>query len=269
MLELTPFGQALRAWRKQRGFSQLELAVNAQSTPRHISFLETGRSRPGESMVLRLAECLDLPIRDRNALLQSAGLPPAFEEHDLNDEDLRPYRLAVEALLDRHDPYPACALDPLGRVVLVNRAARALWPGIMDLTPEQSVDAFLGPGPGRDSIENFAEVSWAAVDRMRHEANRTQDPRLAQLLERALKHLEGVPRPERAGASPEASPVISPSLRVGDQIIRTFVTVMRFETAREITMSELRVELVFPLDDGAKQFFEGLAAGADNGTEVG
>ena len=258
--QLSPFGHKLRHWRKRRGLSQLDLALAAQTTPRHVSFIETGRSRPGRELVLRLAECMDLPVRDRNALLAAAGLPAAFPELDLSEDDMRPFRLAVEAILQRHDPYPACAMDALGRVQLTNEGFRAFWPGSEDMSPERSIDAVFGPGPMRDMMENWDEVVWAWVDRQRHAAARTNDPRLVALIERALRHLEGVERPATVVSA--GSPVLCPRFRIGDRVIRTFTTVMRFETAREITISELRVELVFPMDEAGDAFFRGLTRAA-------
>ncbi len=175
---------------------------------------------------------------------------------NLDDEEIRPFRTAVEAILQRHEPYPAVAFDLLGRVLMTNAASRVLWPDVEGLTPEQSLDMFLAPGPARESIENWDEVAWAAVDRIRHDAARTGHPRLSELAERALRHLDGVPRPSTTAA--EKSPVISPRLRFGDQVVQTFTTVMRFETAQEVTISELRVELMFPMDDAGDAFFRSL-----------
>lgn len=260
---LSPFGQQLRAWRRRRGLSQLELAARAETTPRHVSFIETGRSRPGRALVLRLAESMNLPVRDRNKLLTSAGLPPAFAERDLGEESMRPYREAVEAILRHHEPYPGCVADALGRILMSNKAFRALWPGGGDQTPEENVDAFFAPGGMNTVIENWAEVAWAYVDGQRREAARTGHPRLVALAERAARHLQGVPRPAVSG---EGAPVVCPRFRFGDRVVRTFSTVMRFEHAAEVTISELRVELIFPADEEGDAFFRGLAAGADGGS---
>jgi len=254
---LSSFGQLLRIWRRQRGLSQLELAALAETTPRHLSFIEPGRSRPGRDLVLRLAQCLDVSIRNRNSLLIAAGLNAEFAERNLNDEQALPFRMAVETILQRHDPYPGCAFDALGRILKTNAGFRALSPGLEELTPEQSVDAFFAPGPMQQSIENWAEIAWAWIDRQQDEAARTNNPALAALVERALRHLRKVGRP--SVPSTEGPDVIAPRFRIGDQIIRTFVTVMRFENAQEVTLSELRIELVFPLDDAGDAFFRGLA----------
>ncbi|MEM7157125.1 MAG: helix-turn-helix domain-containing protein [Myxococcota bacterium] len=254
------FGQQLRTWRRQRGLSQLQLATLAETTPRHMSFIETGRSRPGRELVLRLAECMDLPVRDRNDLLTSAGLPPAFAQRDLDEQQLRPFKTAVEAILEHHHPYPGCALDGLGTVKMTNACFRALMPGAEDKSPEQSIDEFFGPGPMRTMIENWAEVAWTVADGRRHEAARANNPRLTELTDRILAHMKDVPRP-RGLASDAESPVVCARFRIGDQRISTFTTVMRFQHAREITISELRVELIFPANDAGAQFFRGLVQG--------
>ncbi len=254
--QLSPFGQQLRMWRRQRGLSQLALAIAAETTPRHVSFIETGRSRPGRELVLRLAQCLDLPVRDRNTLLVAAGLTPAFAERDLNGEEAQPYRMAIETILQRHDPYPACAMNLLGKVLMANATFRAFSPGFEDMTPEQSLDAFFAPGPLQQGIENWAELAWAWVDRQRHAVARTNNARLAALVERALRHLADVPRPPMTLLDGPAA--LCPRLRVGDQVIRTFVTVMRFEDMHDVTLSELRIELVFPLDAQGDAFFRSL-----------
>ncbi len=258
--EGSPFGKQLRYWRQQRGMSQVELAALASTTPRYVSFVETGRSRPGRDVVLRLGDSLELPVRAQNELLQAAGLPPAYAERELDEEEMRPFRLAVRAMLDNHSPYPACAADGLGRPQMVNPTFRALWGDVQDISPEEAVDAFFGPGPGREMIENWAEVAWAYVDGRRREVSRTNDARLRALTERALAHLEDVPRP----AKPTASPIICPRFRVGDRVIRGFTTVVRFEHAHEITISELRVELIFPMDDVADRFFRETAAARES-----
>lgn len=255
----TPFGQRLRHWRLQRGLSQLALAAYADTTARHVSFLETGRSRPGRALVMRLAACLDLPLSETNALLQAAGLPHAFPAAGWNDDELRQYRHTLEAILKRHDPYPACVLNIFGEVLLCNRTSEALWPGLVGVPAEAMLDGWLAPGPGREGIDNFAEVAWAFTSRLQQDVLRTHDARLEALLRRALGHLRDVPFPTRSESG--AAPVMPLRLRVGQDVIACFTTVLRFETARETTLSELRLEQIFPLDEAAERLFAGLAKG--------
>jgi transcriptional regulator with XRE-family HTH domain len=123
----SPFGALLRRWRGHRGLSQLALAAQAGTTTRHLSFLETGRSRPSQEMVLRIGQALGIPLREQNRLLEAAGLPPVYPEADLDDADLAPFRAAIEQLLTAHLPYPAIVLDERWNVRMANTACAALF----------------------------------------------------------------------------------------------------------------------------------------------
>jgi transcriptional regulator with XRE-family HTH domain len=173
----SPFGQRVRYWRRRSGMSQLNLAAQAGTSPRHLSFVETGRSRPGRELVLRLAAALDVPIRERNALLASAGLTPAFAERDLVHESMRPVQTVLEKVLTAHEPYPAWVVARGMRMIASNRAAEALFPGMCTMQPEAIVDMWYGPSPFRDMVENWPDVVWAGVATLRREARRTADPK--------------------------------------------------------------------------------------------
>ncbi|MFO0618407.1 MAG: helix-turn-helix transcriptional regulator [Polyangiaceae bacterium] len=250
---LSPFGQQLRHWRVRAGLSQLALASEAGTTPRHLSFLETGRSRPGADLVLRLATALDVPLRDRNALFAAAGLPPAFPALPLEADAMKPIRRVLDRMLSSHEPYPAWVGASGFRFLASNRAAEALFPGLCAMSPQAIVDLWFGPGPFREIVENWQDVVWAGVAALRREAMRATDPALTELVRRAETHAKAIPPPER-DAHPEL-PVICPRLNIGGRRVRTISTVMRFDTAVEVTASELRVELMFPADDDSDAFF--------------
>lgn len=254
---LSPFGQQLRHWRNRAGKSQLALASEAGTTPRHLSFVETGRSRPGAELVLRLAAALDIPIRERNALLTSAGLPPSYPAFALEDEAMKPIRRVLDRILATHEPYPAWVSSRGFRFLSSNRAAEALFPGMCSMSPDAIVELWFGPGPFRDLVENWQDVVWAGVAALRRETVRASDPALMELLRRAETHARAIPAPE-LDAHPEL-PVICPRLHIGGRRVRTISTVMRFDTAIEVTASELRVELMFPADDDSERFFRDLA----------
>jgi transcriptional regulator with XRE-family HTH domain len=241
--------------------SQLDLATLAGTTPRHLSFLETGRSRPGAELVLRLASAFDVPIRERNALLLAAGLSPAYPAFALEDEAMGPVRNVLDRILRTHEPYPAWVGSRGFRFISSNRAAEALFPGMCALSPEAIVDLWFGPGPFRDIVENWQDVVWAGIASLRREVVRASDPSLAALLRRAERHATSIPEPD-PDTRPEL-PVVCPRLNIGGQRVRTISTVMRFDTAVEVTVSELRVELMFPADDESEAFFRGLAASGD------
>src|SRR4051794_13761776 len=133
MTETRPVGDLLREWRTRRRLSQLDLALDAEISTRHLSFLETGRARPSRDMVLRLAEQLEVPLRERNDLLSAAGFAPAFYERSLDDPALAPARMAVDLVLKGHEPFPAFAVDRRWNLVATNAAAAGL---MSDLAPE-------------------------------------------------------------------------------------------------------------------------------------
>jgi len=232
--------------------AQLELAGRAGTTPRHLSFVETGRSRPGRELVLRFAEALDVPLRERNALLVAAGFAAEFPERALDDAVMSPVRFVLDRMLRAHEPYPAWVFRRGFVVVDSNRAAEGLFPGLSQMNPEAIVDQWFGPGPFRALVENWHEVVLAGVLALRRDAARCSDATLDALLRRAEGHAAAIapgPAPMHDG------PVACPRFRVGDRTVRTISSVMRFDTAVEITASELRIELMFPADDDSEQFF--------------
>jgi transcriptional regulator with XRE-family HTH domain len=244
----SPFGVRLRQWRRVRGHSQLRLAAEASSTPRHISFLETGRSRPSRDMVLRLADVLDVPLRDRNVLLHAAGLPPAYPQAEVGAPELEPFRRAIARLLDVHEPYPALAINRNADVVAANQACAALFGE--DLVGSNMLQRYLEDGATK--IVNWSEVASAALGRLHGQLHQSplDDALRSQvtLAEAALADL-----PPRDGV--DHSLVVCPWFQIGDTVIRTIVIAARFDSAVDITLDELRIELIYPQDDTAELFF--------------
>lgn len=248
----TDFGRLLRLWRATARMSQLELATEAEVSQRHLSFIETGRSRPGPDVVLRLAEALDVPLRDRNRLLTAAGLAPHFREARLDDSAIAPFRAAIARLLTAHEPYPAFVLDRWWDVVDANDAARRLFAVPEDGGVPNAVEAFLAPGGMREIVVNFPEVAAMYLRRLQAEVAEAPDERLQAILERARSLLSDVPLDDH----PESTDlVICPKLRLDGEIIGTVTMVARFGATREVTLGELRVELIFPADDAADAYF--------------
>lgn len=233
--------------------SQLDLATGAGTTARHVSFLETGRSRPGHELVLRLAVALDVPLRERNALLTSAGLPPAYPSYDLSEDAMRPVRRVLDRVLAAHEPYPAWVGSRGFRFLASNRAAEALFPGMCAMAPETIIDLWFGPGPFREMVENWQDIAWAGLASLRRETATSTDASLRALLARVEAHAKDIPHPEPS-AAPDL-PVVCPRLQIAGRTIRTISSVMRFDTAIDVTASELRVELMFPADDASDAFF--------------
>ncbi len=247
----TAFGKQLRLWRSWARLSQLDLANRAGLSQRHLSFIETGRSRPGTDVVLRIATALDIPLRDRNRLLESAGLAPHYPEVGLTDSLSAPFLAAISRLLESHEPYPAFVLNRWWDVVDANAAARRLFPAATDGSVN-AVEAFLAPGGMREIIDNFSEVAGMYLRRLQSEVAEASDERSLMLLARASELLADVD----LGADTGDRLVICPRLRLGDEVVSTATMVARFGATREVTLDELRVELIFPADAAARSFFE-------------
>jgi transcriptional regulator with XRE-family HTH domain len=242
-------GPLLREWRQRRRRTQLDLALDAGISARHLSFVETGRSTPSAEMVLLLAEQLEVPLRERNHLLLAAGHAPAFPERTLEDPELGPVREALDLVLTRHEPYPALVIDRGWNIVAANSALVALgeWLAPELLEPPhnlQRVVRWLVP-----RIVNLGEVLAYFLQRLQHQVALTGDQGLATLLEQ----VSGYPVPEHEhdpGAEAAARGILMP-LRVrapdGGEL-SFFGTVATFGTAVEVTTSELSIECFFPAD---------------------
>ena len=251
--QATAFGRHLKRWRRQRGLSQLDLAVRADLSQRHVSFIETGRSRPRADVVQRVAEALEIPLRDRNILLETAGLAPVYPEVPLSDEAAEPFRNTIRTMLESHEPYPAFVINRWWDLIDVNAAGRRIFPESAE-GPANLVDTILGPGPARERIDNFSAVGWVFLRRIQREvAESGPDERLQELLTRAEAYMKDVP----VDVGDTGTDLVTcPHLRIGDQVIKTVSMVARFGTAREVTLDELRVELMFPRDEEAAAFFK-------------
>ncbi len=256
------FGTLLRSWRNARRMSQLELGVAANVSARHISFLETGRARPSRPMVLALSETLDVPRAKRNRLLAAAGFANAYVARSLDDRDMAPVRAALDWMLDRHDPYPAIALDRHWTLIATNRCSGAML-APMGLTEGDSLLEALIGGPFADAIENRDEVAGHLAMRLQTEsAYLGGDP----VLDSAAARLGGS-RPPDDAAPPEAFPaVIAARFRLGDTVLSLFSTIAQFGSTEDIALADLKIELMFPADPATHDALvaSGLAA-ADGG----
>lgn len=246
---VSAFGRQLRYWRGVRAMSQLDLAVAAGTTPRHVSFVETGRSRPGTDLVLRLADALALPVRERNDLLTAAGLPAAYPSHDLESAAMRPVRDVLDRVLRGHEPFPGWVIGRGLRFLASNAGAEVLFPGMPQMSPEAVVEMWFGDGRFRDRVANWPDVARAALSTLRREVILTGDELVVALLHRAERLVRNLP-PALPGE--DALPVACPVLRIDGELVRTVTTVLRFDQAVEVTTSELRVELMFPADDASE-----------------
>lgn len=241
-------GTALRAWRQRRRLSQLDLALDAEISTRHLSFVETGRAQPSREMVLLLADRLEVPLRERNLLLTAAGYAPVFPQRSLGDPALESARKAVDLVLAAHAPFPALAIDRHWQLVAANEAVAPLLAGADKALLEPPVNVLrlsLHPAGLAPRIANLAEWRHHLLERLRRQIALTADVALAEL----LRELEAYPAPPGPLAHPAVSEVAVP-LRLETPAGRlSFIsTTMVFGTAVEVTLSELAVEAFYPAD---------------------
>jgi transcriptional regulator with XRE-family HTH domain len=246
VMETNRFAHELRRWRTARRCSQLELALRAGTTQRHLSYMEQGRSQPGRGIVLRLAESLDLTLRERNALLLTAGYAPVFAESRLDDPELRPVRQAIDQILDGHLPYPALVVRPYGELVAANAAVALLTDGAAAHLLEPPVNMLrlaLHPDGLARRVVNLAEWGRHVTESLRALALKSPDERLEAFIE----ELDGyVPPLTGAGHLGFAVPL---RLRCENEEIRLITTVTSFATAVDVTLAELRLEAFLPADE--------------------
>jgi len=247
-------GPLLRECRARRRLTQLDLALEAGVSTRHLSFVETGRSKPGREMLLRVLEHLDLPFRERNLILLAAGHAPAFPERSLDDPELAPVRDALDVILSRHEPYPAVAVDRAWNVVAVNSGMSALTE-LVDIDPElleppiNVMRVGLHPRGLAPLMVNLGDWHAHWLDRLRRQLAATGDEQLAALIEEVASY--PVPEPARDPASGIGGSEMLGPVRFhapGGGELSFFGMFASFDTPFEVTTSELGIELLFPAD---------------------
>ena len=252
-------GELLREWRNRRRMSQLDLALEAGVSTRHLSFVETGRSQPSREMVLTLAEHLEVPLREQNALLLAAGYAPAFSEMALESEEMSPVRRALDAILAGHEPYPSVIVDRQWEIVASNAPAQVLLAGVPEdllAPPANALRITLHPDGLAPRIGNLAEWSGHLLTRLHRQALLSQDPALAEL-ERELLSYPGV-EAGSALADPAEMLFVPLRLRLPDGTeLSLFSTLATFGTAIDITLEELSIESFFPADEPTRRYFRG------------
>jgi transcriptional regulator with XRE-family HTH domain len=262
MSNAPPVGALLRGWRRRRRLSQLALAVDAEISQRHLSFIESGRASPSRNMLLRLAERLGVPLRERNALLVAAGFAPVYGERRLQDPDAAAARRVVETILKGHEPYPALAVDRHWTLVTANAPAMRLMagvePGLLN-APINVLRVSLHPGGIASRIVNFHEWRSHVLDRLAQQAHASADDVLDQLLEELKRYPAPAGATRRAAA--ELGGLAVPLLLQTDAGVLSFIsTTTVFGTPTDVTLSELAIESFFPADDATTAAMWQLAA---------
>lgn len=253
-------GELLREWRTRRRLSQMELSLEAQVSARHLSFVETGRSRPSRELVLHLAEHLEVPLRERNGLLLAAGYAPTFSQTPWGSPDMAPVRAALDKILSGHEPFPAIAVDRRWDLVAANRSATDLLAaGVASelLQQPNALRLSLHPDGLASRIVNLAEWSSHLLDRLHRHVVASGDPDLQALEEELHGHVETALAATQIPPAPPADPAglfVPLVLRSPDgEVLRFLSTVTTFGTALDITVAELAVESFLPADDATAQ----------------
>ncbi len=247
-------GDHLRAWRQRRRMSQLDLALEAEISQKHLSFVESGRSVPTRNMVLRLAERLDVPLRERNAMLLAAGYAPIFPQRSLDDPALKPAREAIDLILNGHEPFPALAIDRHWTLVAANNAVAPLLEGIADSAllepPVNVLRLSLHPQGLAPRIANLTEWRAHLLERLHHQIDLTADAVLSELMGELMAYsAPSEAASSRRGAKRDYGGVVIPLELVTEHgLLSFFSTTTVFGTPIEVTLSELAIEAFFPAD---------------------
>jgi transcriptional regulator with XRE-family HTH domain len=267
--DLPPFGHLLRDVRRARKLSQLELSVNADVSQRHLSFLESGRAQPSREMVLQLALALDLPLRERNRLLVSAGYAGIYPQRKLEAADMAPVREALTLMLEHHAPYPAIAVDRAWNLFMANSAVPRVFGllGDLDLVwkkvcgdgPRNILKLMLHPEGAQPFIANLAEIAPPLLARTAREA--LEHPEVQAVLDEVLRY-PGIPARWRAIDLHHYSgslPVLPTQLQARGVSLRLFSMLSTFGTPQDVTADELRVESFFPADAASEALLRALS----------
>ncbi len=248
-----PIGEMLKAWRTRRRYSQLDLALEANISQRHLSFVESGRSLPSRDMVLHLSERLEIPLRERNVMLLAAGYAPIYLMRDLADPSMAAARRAIDMLLERHAPFPAIAIDRLWNVVAINASARTILtalvkPALLE-PPVNVLRVSLHPDGLAPHIANLPQWRDHLLTRLHHQVAASVDPHLTALLDELLG--SGGEREDDVdeGYRAEADVFVPLLINTPAGRLSLLATTTVFGTPSDITLAEIAIEAFFPADD--------------------
>lgn len=271
-------GNLLRHWRNVRGRNQLDLSIETGVSQRHISFIESGRSNPSRQTLLEIAEVLDVPLRERNALLLSAGYAPVYSEAAWNSAQMQSITKALERILHQHEPFPALVMDRYWNVLMANESGPLFFNHFVDMSarkgPRNLLHLVFDPDGLRPFVEHWDEVSSSLIHRVRSEATgRVIDEKTKELLAALLAYPAAKPRPtpgaargydrSRPGRPGEQSyrapgpapilPMIPISFRKGEIVLNYFSLITTVGTPQTIAAEELRIESMFPADEDTER----------------
>jgi len=262
------FASRLRAWRQKRGLSQMELAIEAEVSQRHVSFLELGRTAPSRRMVLHLCAALDVPLREQNAMLLAAGFAPVWRQSALGTQDMAMIDRALDFMLGQHEPFPAFVLDRQWNLLRANRGGERFAGFLLGLptfvpdpaAPANLADAFLAPEPMRPLFTNWDEVVSYFLRTVRADALADGTDETRNLLQRLLAYPDVPEIFETAQAEIGPDPVLAMNIEKGDVAMRLFTTLATLGTPLNVTAQEIRIECFFPADEASAALFRSWAA---------
>jgi transcriptional regulator with XRE-family HTH domain len=261
-------GDLLRDWRTRRRRSQMDLAIDVGVSTRHLSFVETGRSRPSPELVLAIAHHLDMPLRERNGLLLAAGYAPRFSQMSLDDPAMDHVRASIQRMLDAHDPYPGAVVDRQWNIAMVNRAGEMLAQGLPAhvLGPPLNVYRLcLHPDGLARRTTNFVDWATYLLGQLRRSIVLTGDPSLTALLDEVSSYPNVVQiAPLIAGGGEDETPILVPfqiATPLGE--LSLFTTLTTFGTPLDVTIDELAIELFFPADDRSDEMLRLMSLARD------
>ena len=266
--EACAFGRLLRYWRGSRKMSQLDVALEARVSSRHVSFVETGRSAPSREMVLLLADVLEVPLRERNTLLMAAGYAPVYRETDLDAPELCVIRRSLEFVLEHHNPYPSILVDRHWNILLQNAASIRLFPRFIAdraalKTPLNSIRLLFDAKGLRPYILNWEEIAAAMIQRLHRDLAAAPNDEECRTLRDELLATEGVPPDWRLPDYGREHPVIlSMRLKKEDLCLNLFSAITTMDTPLDVTLQELRVDTFLPADEETERTVRALCGSA-------
>lgn len=251
------FGTVLKDWRGRRRMSQLDLGLEADVSARHISFLESGRSRPSRDMVMHLSEVLEVPREASNTMLVAAGFAPAYAARERDAAELQPLMAAIDWTIQRHEPYPAFVIDRHWVLKRMNRPATMLFGGAGLSEGHSMLEALISDPVLRSAIEDIDDMLAHIRTRLRTEISHLGGD---EVLEQAVARIESLPEYQSPPAFDETivPAVIPAKYRAGEITLSLFSTIAQFGTAEDLALADLRIEMLFPADDATRTFFEML-----------
>src|SRR5215218_4402826 len=240
-------GELIRFWRTQRRLTQLELALDANLSTKHLSFVETGRSRPSRQLLVHLAQLLDLPIAERNRLLLAGGFAPPYLEQPYDGEVMKPLRESLRRLIEAHEPNPALIVDGLWNLIEANEAASLLWDGVDPELLEPPINMLrLGVHPG--GLPRISSMTAACnaplIHRLKRESREDGDEALGQLIDEVESYL-----PDRSPDEPATQPVVSLDLQTRLGEVSLFTVIATLGAPLEVTAANLAIETFLPMDE--------------------